>query len=137
MDKPPMLAALLIAAGCAPAPQPSLAPAMPANQEIVNDVVTAAAAQVRPCYRSPRVAQAGRQIVTRLTLRMNPDGTLAALPQVASQSGVTPDNQAYAGRMAEAAVLAVMRCAPLRLPPEHYSAIWREFDLVFSPSAAA
>ena len=94
-----------------------------------------AALQVRRCYRSPRVSFEGRQIVTRLRIRLTPDGQVAEIPAVVLQNGVTPSNQPYAGRMAEAAIEAVIRCAPLRLPAEFYRPGWTEFELTFSPVA--
>jgi hypothetical protein len=39
--------------------------------------------------------------------------------------------------MAEAATLAVIRCAPVRLPPELYRAGWSEMDFSFSPRRLA
>lgn len=98
------------------------------------DAVTMAAAdQVRRCYRSPRVPSAGRRIVTRLRVRYAADGRLEETPQLVAQEGVTPENQLYAAPMAEAASMAVLRCAPLRLPPELHRGGWDNFDLVFSP----
>jgi hypothetical protein len=96
----------------------------------------AAAVQVQRCYRAPRVPHGGRQIATRLRVRFTPEGTLAALPAIVWQSGVTPDNQRYAKAMGEAAILSVMRCSPLHLPAELYARGWDEFDLTFSPRAA-
>jgi hypothetical protein len=63
------------------------------------------------------------------------DGQVATLPIVVFQGGVTPANQAYADRMGEAAIEAVMRCAPLRLPESAYNNGWVEFELTFSPVA--
>jgi hypothetical protein len=39
--------------------------------------------------------------------------------------------------MAEAASMAVIRCAPLHLPAELYRTGWGEMDLTFSPQALA
>jgi hypothetical protein len=97
----------------------------------------AAAIQVRRCYRSPRIATSGRQIVTRVRVRFSGDGQLAQLPIVVAQEGVTAANRAYAGRMAEAAIGAVMRCAPLNLPAGIPQTRSLSFDLTFSPLAAA
>ena len=67
---------------------------------------------------------------------MTPDGQVATLPIVVFQGGVTPANQSYADRMAEAAIEAVMRCAPIRLPESAYrDGGWIEFELTFSPVA--
>jgi hypothetical protein len=104
---------------------------------VANQLLSSAAEQVKRCYHSPRIARSGRQIITNLLVRYNPDGTLAGLPMVLSQSGVTPHNQVYAGRMAEAARLAVIQCAPIRLPPDQHAQIWSYFTLTFSPRANA
>jgi hypothetical protein len=95
----------------------------------------AAADQVRRCYRQPRVPAAGKRIVTRLRVRFAVDGRLVDTPLLVSQQGVTPENSPYAESMAEAATMAVIRCAPLRLPPELHHGGWDSFDLTFSPRA--
>ena len=125
--------ALFALHGCVQKPQPE---PVRINSALYNEVVQRAAAQVRRCYRTPRVASSGKQISTRLLVRFREDGGLAALPKVVSQAGVTPDNSAYAPKMAEAAGLAVMRCAPLRLPPDLYQG-WGLIELTFSPAARA
>jgi hypothetical protein len=124
--------AAFAAAGCAALPQP----AGPDPLQ-VSAAIGAAAEQVKRCYRAPRVASAGKQIATRLRVRFAPDGSLAGLPSVVGQTGVTAVNRAYASRMAEAASLAVIRCAPLHLPPELYESGWDELDLTFSPRRLA
>lgn len=58
-------------------------------------------------------------------------------PVVSRQDGLTEQNSAYAGQMAHAAIEAVQRCVPLRLPPELYIGGWNEFDLTFSPKGLA
>ena len=107
------------------------------NPVALNLAMTSAASQVRRCYRAPRVSSGGRRIVTRLRIRILPDGALSGLPAVIAQDGVDPSNQAYASRMAEAAIQSVLRCAPLRLPQEVQRGLSIEFDLTFSPSAVA
>ena len=122
-------AALLALAGCA-----TPAPDRP-DPQLVSRVISDAAAQVRRCYRTPRVTRPARQIATRLRVRLAPDGTVRAEPEVIAQHGVTPANQLFAPQMAEAAIQSVLRCAPLVLPPELYDVGWNEFDLTFSPGA--
>ena len=122
----PLLAAL--AGGC------TTMPGSPANHFEVDQALQSAARQVRRCYRAPRVTSDGRLIITRLRVRLTPEGQLAGLPILLRQTGVTEDNKPYAGRMAEAAIAAVLRCAPLTLPPALYSSGWNEFDLTFSPT---
>jgi len=96
-----------------------------------------AANQVKRCYRHPKVIRAARMIATTLRVRYAGDGRLIGLPQVARQSGVTPENAAQAGRMAEAASLAVLRCQPISLPADLHGNGWDEFELTFSPGGAA
>jgi hypothetical protein len=105
--------------------------------EEVRAVASEAARQVRRCYRSPVVPTAARRIVTRLRVRFAPDGSLAGLPQIVFQQNVTPETAPWAGRMAEAATGAVLRCAPYRLPADHYRGGWDQLDLTFSPGLLA
>jgi hypothetical protein len=56
------------------------------------------------------------------------------MPVVVSQTGVTPSNQMFADAMAQAAIASVMRCSPLKLPPELYAFVWNDFELTFSPA---
>jgi hypothetical protein len=95
------------------------------------------ASQVRRCYRAPRIPSVGRTIVTRLLVRYGPDGVLEDLPVMVFQQGTGPQNQPYAGRMAEAARLAVIQCSPVRLPPELREHRGSEFYLTFSPGMKA
>lgn len=128
---------LLVASGAACGPLPRSSPVVPGkDSDRVVDLPALAASQVRRCYRAPPVSSEGRQIVTRLRVRFTADGQLAQMPVVVAQDGVNPRNRDYADRMAEAAIEAVMRCAPLRLPG---LAAGRStaFDLTFSPAGAA
>jgi hypothetical protein len=118
--------------GCAATPQVYASRRLPASVEA--KVIADAAAQVKRCYRSPRVTSDGRRISTRIAVRYAPDGSVLGLPVLVSQSGVTPENQMYADDMAEAAIASVVRCSPLHLPPELYELGWNAFELTFSPA---
>lgn len=128
-----------MSAGCTPAT--SIRPALPsvaaAPDPRWQTLLQSAAQQVRRCYRGPRVSHSGRQIVTRLRVFVAPDGLIAGRPAVIAQNGVTPVNRIYAERMAEAAIDAVLRCAPLRIPQGFAGGSAFEIDLTFSPSASA
>jgi hypothetical protein len=129
-----LLLLAVLAPGCTALP--AARPVRPVRVE-ADRVLALAASQVRRCYRSPQVSFEGRQIVTRLRVRFTGDGQLAQLPVVIAQHGVTPRNEPYAGRMAEAAIAAVLRCAPLRLPEGSPANRAYAFDLTFSPLAPA
>ena len=119
----------VLAGGCTTARQVRIAP------EVVAKVTADAAAQVKRCYRAPKVMGEGRRITTRLHVRFAPDGSVVGLPAVVAQSGITPSNQLFADEMARAAIASVVRCSPLRLPPELYQVGWNDFVLTFSPAA--
>jgi hypothetical protein len=124
------LSVLLSACAGPPAPVPARSPAARlASAEV--------AGQVRRCYRSPRVPSAGKRIVTRLLVRYGADGALVGLPLLIGQDGVTPESRPYAGRMTEAAKLAVVRCNPIRLPPLPGKRRESVFYLTFSPQMRA
>jgi hypothetical protein len=134
MRGPSLLLAALLVSGCVPADPPRTA--IGASQsEFDYTALDLAARQVQRCYRAPRIASSGRQIVTRLRIRVSADGQIAGLPTVIIQDGVTPANQGLADRMAEAAIEAVLRCAPLHFPPSYFQDGFTEFDLTFSPLA--
>lgn len=120
---------------------PVMATAKPAqagpDPAFVAQAVSRAAEQIKGCYRSPKLNRAARQIVTVLRVRYTEDGNLATSPVLSRQSGVTENNMIYAPQMARAAMEAVERCVPLRLPPELYKGGWDEFDLTFSPRGLA
>ena len=125
-----LFAGLLLGSGCvspggAEKPDPAL----------VKSLARSTADQVRRCYRRPAVPTKARQIVTRLRVRFTPDGQVAALPEVLAQASITPETAPYAEKMAQAATLAVLQCAPFKLPPEAYSGGWEELEFTFSPLA--
>jgi hypothetical protein len=97
----------------------------------------AVAQQVRRCYRTPRVPSSGRNIVTRLFARYTADGMLVGLPLLVSQQGLDAESRPYASRMAEAAKVAVLRCSPVRLPPDSGKRRGSDFLLTFSPRRSA
>ena len=128
------LLASLAASACVPAAEPvrvMVASSRPPAFEV------AAAAQIRRCYRAPTVSSAGRQIITELRVRYAADGSLIGLPILISQSGVTTANKDYAGRMAEAATRAILRCSPLRIPVAYSRGAWTDLKLTFSPLQSA
>jgi hypothetical protein len=123
-----LLPLLLLSVGCASAPRAS-----GPDPLLVRRLAQEAADQVRRCYRKPKVSSEATQIVTRLRVRYTVDGQLAQLPQIVWQRSVTPATQPFASRMAEAASLAVIRCAPVRLPAAAYAGGWEELEFTFSP----
>lgn len=125
---PPSIAFTLLSGCASPRSTTWLEP------ELVQRLTADAAAQVRRCYRAPKVIGDGKRITTRLHVRYAADGSILGMPTVLSQSGVTPSNRIFANDMAQAAIASVVRCAPLRLSPELNQFGSNSFELTFSPS---
>ena len=93
----------------------------------VNEI-DALRAHIAQCWSPPPGGLGADQIVVKLRLRLNEDGTLVGYPTVAN-SGASPFFQAAA----DSAVRAVYQCQPYTLPRDKY-ALWRDMILNFDPS---
>ncbi len=89
-------------------------------------------AQLRHCWNPPIGGADVANMTAVLRIRLNRDGSIAAPPELVSQTGATAGNAAFARAFVETARRAVLRCSPLTLPPELYS-WWRDFELNFDP----
>jgi hypothetical protein len=85
-------------------------------------------ARIAQCWSPPPGGLGAGDIVVKLRLKLNEDGTLVGYPTVAN-SGSSPLFQAAA----DSAVRAVYQCQPYALPAEKY-ALWRDMILNFDPS---
>ncbi|WP_264478468.1 cell envelope integrity protein TolA [Microvirga rosea] len=86
--------------------------------------------QMKRCFTPPISASAGNAVAPLLDVRLNPDGTLAQDPSVV-QSGPNSTDRA----VADAALRAVRRCAPYRVPAQYapqYSD-WKMLKVYFDP----
>ncbi len=93
----------------------------------VNEI-DALRARIAQCWSPPPGGLGADQIVIKLRLKLNEDGTLVGYPTVAND-GSSPFFQAAA----DSAVRAVFQCQPYELPSEKY-ALWRDMILNFDPS---
>ena len=92
------------------------------------DEIDALRARIADCWTPPPGGLGADQIVVKLRLKLNEDGTLVGYPIVAN-SGSSPFFQAAA----DSAVRAVYQCQPYELPKAKY-ALWRDMILNFDPS---
>jgi len=129
VTRAPLLLLIFLAAACAQTPPPTFVRGS-------TDFEAAAARVVTRCYRPPRVASPAKQIITRLAVRYVGDGTLLGLPEIVAQTGITPANQPWATTVAEAARLAIIRCAPIPMP-EALAGKGASLFLTFSPRRRA
>jgi outer membrane biosynthesis protein TonB len=86
--------------------------------------------QVVRCWSPPIGVVNAAELRVVLMIWLRPDGTLSRAPQVKGGGLSLSSGQRAAN---DAALRAVRRCAPYRLPPEKY-AIWQEIELNFDPS---
>jgi colicin import membrane protein len=93
----------------------------------VNEI-DALRARIAQCWNPPPGGLGADQIVVKLRLKLNEDGTLVGYPSIANR-GSSPFFQAAA----DSAVRAVFQCQPYALPSEKY-ALWRDMILNFDPS---
>ncbi len=89
--------------------------------------------QIAPCWNPPIGRADVRKMTVVLSIQMAKDGSVVGRPSVVSQTGGTSGNAAYAKAFADTAVRAVLRCSPLKLPPDMFDA-WKAFELNFDPS---
>jgi hypothetical protein len=92
----------------------------------VNEI-DALRARIAQCWNPPPGGLGADEIVVKLRLRLNEDGTLVGYPTIANR-GSSPFFQAAA----DSAVRAVYQCQPYALPSEKY-ALWRDMILNFDP----
>ncbi|MEG9884249.1 MAG: hypothetical protein V6Z86_06470 [Hyphomicrobiales bacterium] len=106
------------------------------NHETVNDdksVITVnelegLKRQIGRCWAPPSGLTVTPDLVVRLRVRMEPDGSVSRLPDV-----LNTDPAPQFPAAASAAVAAVMACQPYDMPREKY-AFWHEMILNFDPS---
>jgi outer membrane biosynthesis protein TonB len=85
-------------------------------------------ARIAQCWNPPPGGLGAEEILVRIRLKLNEDGTLVGYPSVTNHGG-SPFFQAAA----DSAVRAVIQCQPYALPSEKY-ALWRDMILNFDPS---
>jgi len=86
--------------------------------------------QVAQCWRIDGGRQEARSLRIPIRVRLARDGRLVDNPEI--QEPTRYGNDSYYRSAADAAVRAVLRCAPLDLPAQDYD-IWRDLVLNFDP----
>ncbi len=91
--------------------------------------------QVAPCWSIPTGAKDASNMSVAIRIRLNPDGTLGAAPQVEDTRRLGSDTSFRA--VAESALRALRNpgCTPLKLPFDQYD-LWKEITFVFDPREA-
>lgn len=88
--------------------------------------------QVTPCWNPPQAEDNSGHVTIVMRIRLGRDGGVLGAPALSRIGGQTAVNGAYANALAGSVRRAILRCAPLRLPPELYDA-WADVELNFDP----
>ncbi|WP_353216543.1 hypothetical protein [Sandarakinorhabdus sp.] len=89
-------------------------------------------AQVAPCWNPPAGGRDVRRMTVIVRVSYSRDGRVIGLPVAETPTGSTTANADYARAFAETARRAVLRCQPLKLPPELYE-LWGSVEINFDP----
>jgi colicin import membrane protein len=108
-------------------PTPSLGLPTATAAALSQSEIDALRAQIQACWNPPAGAMDARDIVVRVRLNLNQDGSVAAVPRVTN----TGANSLFQ-IAAESAVRAIQRCQPYRLPIAKYE-VWRDVEVTFDP----
>lgn len=92
-------------------------------------IVQAINRQLKPNWNPPSGVDVD-QLVTRVSFRLNRDGSLAGNPQLVGTTGVNATNRAQVSRHQEQAIRAVRVTAPFNLPEQYYS-VWQDLEWNF------
>lgn len=93
-------------------------------------------AQVAPCWNPPIGGRDVRKMTVIVRVEYGRDGRVIGVPTTGQPTGATAGNADYARAFAETARRAVLRCQPLKLPPELYD-VWKSVEINFDPESMA
>ena len=91
--------------------------------------------QITPCWKIQAGAKDAANMQVAIRMRLNPDGSLGAVPKIQDQGRMTSDQ--FFRAVAESALRALRdpACVPIKLPYEHYE-MWKEIVFTFDPREA-
>ncbi|KAA5596283.1 cell envelope integrity protein TolA [Blastochloris sulfoviridis] len=96
-------------------------------QQLSQTEIDALRAQIQRCWNPQVGAAEARDLIVRVRIALNQDGSLAGQPMLVDHGG-----GAYFQVAAESAMRAIRRCAPYTLPVAKYEA-WRDVEVTFDP----
>jgi hypothetical protein len=89
--------------------------------------------QIQQCWSIPAGARDAENLVVRIKVYLNTDGSLSKAPEIVGSSGGGGTSDPFYRTAAESARRAVLKCAPLKNLPVDKYARWREITLTFNP----
>lgn len=111
-------------------PQPTPDQSAPIGQQLSSSDLDAVRSQIAGCWYLDPGKKGAESMVVEIHVDLGPDGTVLGNPQILDtmRAATDPSFQAEA----EAARRALLKCSPLRLPPDKYDT-WKSTIFRFSP----
>jgi outer membrane biosynthesis protein TonB len=89
--------------------------------------IDALRAQIQACWNPPAGAAEAKELIVRVRIILNQDGSLSGEPTLVTRGG-----NSFFQIAAESAMRAIRRCQPYRLPIAKYEA-WKDVEVTFDP----
>ncbi len=110
--------------------QPSASQSGSLDQPMSMSEIDAIRRQIEQCWSPPVGARDAGDLVVRVRVLLNPDGSLRQQPELLDRSRI---NEPFWRAAAESVTRAINRCSPLRdLPAAKYDR-WRDIEFTFNP----
>ncbi|MGB0632580.1 MAG: energy transducer TonB [Alphaproteobacteria bacterium] len=105
------------------------------ERRIAGGLAQAIKQQITPCWKIQAGAKDAANMQVAIRMRLNPDGSLGAVPQIQDRGRMGSDP--FFRAVAESALRALRdpACVPIKLPYEHYD-MWKEIVFIFDPREA-
>lgn len=105
-----------------------------AQNGLTADLRSILQSEIRRCWNTQTQLGAPHpeDLVVTFEMFLNPNGTLAQPPQLTASSAAAAASNPYTRAAADAALRAIIQCAPYNLPQNRYSD-WRDFTYRFDP----
>lgn len=107
--------------------QPTLGTPTGRAASLSQSEIDALRAQIQACWNPPAGAADARDLIVKVRLMLNQDGTLSGEPSVVNRGGGDVFQIA-----AESAMRAIRRCQPYKLPIAKYD-VWKDVEVTFDP----
>ena len=111
-----------------PKPQQQQSAFLSAGSQLSSSEMNAVKQQIAGCWNIQPGARDAENLVVRLKVQMNPDMTVRSVQIVDDGESSNP----FWSSAARSARTAVLKCSPLRLPPDKYD-VWKDINFTFDP----
>ncbi len=122
-----------IAAAIAKSEPATPAPTAPRAVPLTISEVDLIRLQIERCWSVPAGARDAEDLVIRIRIYLNPDGSLSREPDIVDRARMARPGEEFFRSAAESAYRAVKKCAPLRNLPIAKYEHWRDIELTFNP----